>query len=89
MTDASEAEVLEMISATNMVQVEDDVRRQRLTVLSNDGQWPYLADLRVVQVPRGSEDRADRAELTQTTQREHSLPKRSCHCARRTPASTR
>ena len=56
-----------MSPASNMVHVEDGISRQRLTALANEGQRPYLAGFRVVQVSRGSEELMVKTELTQTS----------------------
>ena len=50
-----------------MAQVEDGFSRQRLAALASDCERPYLADFRVFQVRRGSEDLLVKTDFTQTT----------------------
>ena len=66
-TEASGAKVLVMSPGDNMVQVEDGFSRPRLAALANDGQRPYLANFRVVQVRRGTEDLLAKSELDSET----------------------
>ena len=66
-TESSGVKVLEMSPKVSIVQVEDGFSRPRLSALVNDGQRPYLADFRVVQVRRGSEDLLVKNELDTET----------------------
>ena len=70
--ESSGTKVLKMIPTINVAQVEDGFSCRRLAALASDGEWPYLANFRVVQVRRDSEDLLVRTDLTRTTRKVYS-----------------
>ena len=74
-TEATGTKVLEMSPQINMIDVEDGISRRRLTALSNDGQRPFLAEVKVVQVRRGTEELFVKQGLDEPTWMAYKLTK--------------
>ena len=74
-TEGSGIKTVEMLPGVNMPDVEDDISRQRLAALSDEGERPYLADVKIVQVRRGSEKLLLKTGHRETTWKAYDLTK--------------
>ena len=74
-TEATGTKVLKMSPQINMMDVEDGISRQRLPALSSDGRLPYLAEVKVVQVRRGTEELFVKQGLNEPTWMAYRLTK--------------
>ena len=64
-----------MQPGVNLVQTEDSTSRHALKVLAEDGERPYLATFKVVQMKRGSTELWTKTSLNDTTWTAYSVLK--------------